>query len=57
MKLQQAYPVVKPAVDLAFGGEMQRREKNWSPIKFEGERLLLVRFMDPHQVFEVGANA
>jgi hypothetical protein len=51
MKIQQAYPVVKPPVDLAFDSNMLYGiEKNWSPFKFDGERVLLVRLMRPHQV-------
>jgi len=50
MSVYQTYPVVKPAVHLDCGTTMQNTEKNWSPFKFEGNRVLLSRFASPHEV-------
>ncbi len=54
----QVYPQELPLVELQLQG-MGGTEKNWSPIKVErgGERLLISRFFNPHQVGSMAALA
>eukprot|EP00041_Stephanoeca_diplocostata_P026844 m.731275 g.731275 ORF g.731275 m.731275 type:complete len:454 (-) comp23057_c0_seq28:2979-4340(-) len=50
MKIQQIFPVIGRVVDLDITGDMQRIEKNWSPIVAENGTYLFSRYVEPHQV-------
>ena len=50
MKMQIVHPTVQAPIDLDLPGRLERIEKNWAPFATDGDRALLSRSINPHEV-------